>query len=101
MTPPFQRRSSDSWPNRSAAVDCVGPPPAEGVWKLFSYRWTRARQPDQSSLVAWARANVTSRTQKAPQGLRFHARIPYSAWALLCHAAGFGTIWIDESEPHA
>jgi hypothetical protein len=29
------------------------------------------------------------------------ARIPYSAWALLCHAAGFGTIWIDESEPHA
>src|SRR5471032_3275972 len=28
MTSPFQRRSSDSWPNRSAAVDCVGSPPA-------------------------------------------------------------------------
>jgi len=29
------------------------------------------------------------------------ARIPYSAWALLCHAAGFGTIWVSESEPQA
>jgi hypothetical protein len=28
------------------------------------------------------------------------ARIPYSAWALLCHAAGFGTIWINEAEAH-
>lgn len=24
--------------------------------------------------------------------------IPYAAWALLCHAAGFGEIWIDTKE---
>ncbi|QIE29812.1 XRE family transcriptional regulator [Caballeronia sp. SBC2] len=24
------------------------------------------------------------------------ARIPYSAWALLCHAAGLGIIWVSE-----
>ena len=23
------------------------------------------------------------------------AEVPYSAWALLCHKAGLGTIWID------
>jgi hypothetical protein len=27
--------------------------------------------------------------------------IPYAAWAILCHVAGLGMIWIDESEPHA
>jgi transcriptional regulator with XRE-family HTH domain len=24
-------------------------------------------------------------------------RIPYPAWALLCHVAGLGVIWIDET----
>jgi hypothetical protein len=24
--------------------------------------------------------------------------IPYAAWALLCHAAGFGQIWIDAKD---
>jgi hypothetical protein len=26
------------------------------------------------------------------------SEIPYAAWALLCHAAGLGMIWIDERE---
>lgn len=26
------------------------------------------------------------------------AEIPYSAWALLCHLAGLGLIWIDSKE---
>src|SRR5258708_3709822 len=26
------------------------------------------------------------------------SEIPYAAWALLCHAAGLGMIWIDEKE---
>lgn len=26
------------------------------------------------------------------------ADIPYSAWALLCHAAGFGPIWVVSAE---
>jgi DNA-binding transcriptional regulator YiaG len=26
------------------------------------------------------------------------SEIPYAAWALLCHAAGLGIIWVDEKE---
>jgi hypothetical protein len=40
--------------------------PAEGVWKLFSYRRRRARLTDQLSLADQAGANVANRAQKSP-----------------------------------
>ena len=43
----------------------------------------------------------TGGSRRVRKWISEESEIPYAAWAILCHVAGLGMIWIDEAEPHA
>jgi hypothetical protein len=52
----------------------------------------------QTAKLVGVSVQTTGGSRRVRKWIAGENDIPYAAWAILCHVAGLGIIWIDEAE---